>query len=70
MQMKIVPVKKATAGGRVAGRNVQREIGYQDSAILSRIKIPKIILGQALLFGNRKNPRFWPAFEALLRRAT
>jgi len=69
MQTKTLPIKKAAAfGGQAARENSQQATKYRLPARLST-KIPKIILGQALLFGNRQSLEFWPAFEILLRAA-
>lgn len=64
------PKKEAAAfSGQAAGRNRLQGRNYQAPTELSTKKIPKILIGQALLFGDKRNPAFWPAFEALLRRA-
>lgn len=61
------PKKEAAAfGGQAARENSQQATKYRLPARLST-KIPKIIIGQALLFGDKRNPEFWLVFEALLR---
>ncbi|NQT03270.1 MAG: hypothetical protein HQ580_14680 [Planctomycetes bacterium] len=71
MCRKLISTKKAGAifDGDPAGRKKLHRQRYQSPTSLSTKKYSKIVVGQALLFGEKENEGFWPVFEVLLRRA-
>ena len=48
---------------QAAGKNHLQRKTYQKAMPVSRLKL---VLGELLLFGNKKRSEFWPLFEALL----